>query len=210
MLPSLLPLFPLPNVVLFPEVSLPLHIFEPRYREMLADALEGERLIGMVLLKAGYEAEYEGCPPVYAVGCAGLITHAERLPDGQSNIVLQGLEKFRIVAERDGRPYRRAQVEPLAEWASARVRDPLRGARRRLEALVAPLVERSGAELRIPATIPDEELVNALAQYLPFEAVEKQALLEQDGVLARCEALIDLLEMKQILTSRCQSSAFRH
>jgi Lon protease-like protein len=210
MLPSLLPLFPLPNVVLFPEVSLPLHIFEPRYREMLADALEGERLIGMVLLKAGHEAEYEGCPPVYAVGCAGLITHAERLPDGCSNIVLQGLEKFRVVAEQDGRAYRRAQVEPLAEWASARAREPLRGARRRLEALVAPLVERAGAELKIPATISDEELVNALAQYLPFEAVEKQALLEQDGVLARCEALIDLLEMKQILTSRCQSSAFRH
>jgi uncharacterized protein len=210
MLPSVLPLFPLPNVVLFPEVSLPLHVFEPRYREMLADALEGERLIGMVLLKAGFEAEYEGRPPVYPIGCAGLVTHAERLPDGRSNIVLQGLEKFRVLDERDDRAYRRAHVEPLAEWPSDRAREPLRGARRRLEALVAPLVERAGAELKIPPTISDEELVNALAQYLPLEAVEKQALLEQDGVLARCHALIDLLEMKEILTSRCRSSSFRH
>ena len=73
MLPSSIPLFPLPNVVLFPNVFLPLHIFEPRYRKMIADALEGDRIIGMVLLRPGYEAEYEGRPPIYQVGCAGVI-----------------------------------------------------------------------------------------------------------------------------------------
>ena len=71
-------IFPLPNVVLFPNVFLPLHIFEPRYREMVADALDGDRIIGMVLLRPGWEGDYEGRPPVYPIGCAGLITHAER------------------------------------------------------------------------------------------------------------------------------------
>ena len=77
MLPPTIPLFPLPNVVLFPGVFLPLHIFEPRYRTMTEEALDGDRLIGMVLLKPGYEAEYEGRPPIYPIGCSGLITHAE-------------------------------------------------------------------------------------------------------------------------------------
>ncbi len=77
---DLLPLFPLPNVVLFPNVFLPLHIFEPRYREMVADALASDRLIGMVLLKPGWEHEYEGRPPVYPIGCSGVITHVDQLP----------------------------------------------------------------------------------------------------------------------------------
>ena len=70
---DLLPLFPLPNVVLFPNVFLPLHIFEPRYREMVADAIAGDRMIGMVLLRPGWENNYEGRPPVYPIGCSGLI-----------------------------------------------------------------------------------------------------------------------------------------
>src|SRR5512134_2216313 len=90
MIPSKIPIFPLPNVVLFPKVFLPLHIFEPRYRAMVDDALAGDRIIGMVLLRPGYEANYEGRPPVYAVGCAGSITHAERRDDGRFNIVLHG------------------------------------------------------------------------------------------------------------------------
>ena len=96
MLPAELPIFPLPSVVLFPHVCLPLHIFEPRYREMVGDALRGDRLIGMVLLKAGWESDYEGRPPVYEMGCAGLVSHSERLDDGRYNIVLHGLEKFRV------------------------------------------------------------------------------------------------------------------
>src|SRR3954471_19818881 len=106
MLPPTIPVFPLPNVVLFPTVSLPLHIFEPRYRDMVADALEGDRIIGMSLLQPGYEATYEGRPPVYAVGCAGVITHAERLADGRFNIVLRGIERFRVDAEDASRSYR--------------------------------------------------------------------------------------------------------
>src|SRR5688500_14449531 len=115
MLPSTIPLFPLPNVVLFPNVFLPLHIFEPRYRRMVGDALGGDRIIGMVLLRPGWEANYEGQPPVYAIGCAGLITHAEPRPDGRYSIVLRGLEKFRIVEEDHSREYRVAQVDTLME-----------------------------------------------------------------------------------------------
>jgi len=210
MLPPELPLFPLPDVVLFPDVCLPLHIFEQRYRDMLADALQGDRLIGMVLLKPGYEAEYEGHPPIYPIGCAGLVTHAERLPDGRSDIVLQGLQKFRVLDESRDRSYRRAVVEPIRESLPSGAAAALRDARHRLEALVAPIVERAGGEMKIPPSIPDAELVNALAQYLPLESVEKQALLERDGVIARCESLIELLEMKALLQRSCASSKFSH
>src|SRR5690348_12988240 len=99
---DLLPLFPLPNVVLFPGVSLPLHIFEPRYREMVADALSGDRLIGMVLLRPGFEATDDAHPPIYPLGCSGVITHVEELPDGRYNIVLRGIDRFRVVSEDQG------------------------------------------------------------------------------------------------------------
>src|SRR5436309_832636 len=105
MLPPAIPLFPLPNVVLFPNVFLPLHIFEPRYRAMVADALKGDRIIGMALLRPGYEANYDGRPPVYEVGCAGVITHSQPLADGRYDIVLRGLEKFRITGEANNEPY---------------------------------------------------------------------------------------------------------
>src|SRR5260370_38632494 len=107
-----LPLFPLPNVVLFPNVFLPLHIFEPRYREMVADAVASDRMIGMVLLRPGWDRDYEGTPPVYPLGCSGVITHVEALADGRFNIVLRGLERFRIVEEDRTRGYRRAIVGP--------------------------------------------------------------------------------------------------
>jgi uncharacterized protein len=199
MLPPTLPIFPLPNVVLFPNVFLPLHIFEPRYRDMVADALQGDRIIGMVLLRPGFESDYDGRPPVYAVGCAGLISHAERLPDGRYNIVLRGLEKFRIRSEDDSRSYRLAQIEALVEPMADPDREALRGERRRLEALLVPRAEGRGADSTVPSSMSDDELVNALAQYLELEPVEKQALLERHGLLARCRSLIELLEMKVLI-----------
>jgi hypothetical protein len=208
MLPAQIPIFPLPSVVLFPEVTLPLHIFEPRYREMVGDALAGDRLIGMALLKSGWEAEYEGRPPVYEIGCVGVISHHERLADGRYNIVLQGVDRVRITTETEDRSYRRAFIEPLGDVLAAGERARLHDARQRLETLVAPYTDPSGGELRIPASVPDVELVNALAQYLPLEPVEKQALLEREGPLARCLGLIDLLEMKAIL-SRCATPQYR-
>ena len=201
MLPSLLPIFPLPTVVLFPNVFLPLHIFEPRYRQMIAESLAGDRIIGMVLLRPGYEDDYEGRPPVYATGCSGLITHSERLDDGRYNLVLQGLEKFTIHAEEApaaGRLYRSAVITPVQESVDAGERDELRSQRQRLETLLAPLMA-GNLERSLPAAMPDEDLVNALAQYLEFEPLEKLALLEQRGALARCRTMVDLLEMKSML-----------
>jgi Lon protease-like protein len=201
MLPSTLPIFPLPNVVLFPNVFLPLHIFEPRYRQMVSDALGGERLIGMVLLQPGYETQYENSPAVYEVGCAGLITHVERLADGRFNIVLRGLERFRIVGEEQPSStvlYRRALIVPMSEQEGGRFADVLRSERRKLEALLAPLFSGTPAEHGLPAAMPDEDLINALSQYLELEPIEKQALLERDGPLARCRSLVELLEMKAL------------
>src|SRR5688572_79929 len=115
MLPPTIPIFPLPNVVLFPNVFLPLHIFEARYRIMVKDALEGDRIIGMVLLQPGHEADYEGRPPTFRVGCAGVITHADALADGRFNIVLRGMERFRITGEDPAKTYRLAHVDSLPE-----------------------------------------------------------------------------------------------
>jgi Lon protease-like protein len=165
MLPPTIPIFPLPNVVLFPNVFLPLHIFEPRYRAMVADSLAGDRIIGMSLLQPGFEGNYEGRPAVYLVGCAGVITHAEPLADGRYNIVLRGIEKFRIEDEDATRPYRLARVDAIPEQASEPERATLRQERRRLEAILVAAIERGGGDPKFPPSIPDEDLVNALAQY---------------------------------------------
>jgi Lon protease-like protein len=196
---DLLPLFPLPTVVLFPNVFLPLHIFEPRYREMVADALAGDRMIGMVLLRPGWEHGYEGRPPVYPIGCSGVITHFEKLVDGRYNIVLRGLDRFRIIEEDHSCSYRRGIVESLRERELAVVdRDVLRTQRAKLEALLAPAVEGSGADPKTASAMADEDLVNALAQYLDLEPLEKQALLERDCLRTRAESLVELLEMKMM------------
>ncbi len=191
MLPPVIPVFPLPTVVLFPNVFLPLHIFEPRYREMVADALAGDRLMGIALLQPGWESDYEGRPPMYPIGCAGLITHADRLDDGRYNIILRGLEKFRIAGEEVDRSYRRAHVTPMLETCPDCEREAVRAERHRIEALLAPIEGRM-----LPPDMPDEDLVNALSQYLQLEPLEKQALLERDGLLARSRSLVELLEMK--------------
>jgi uncharacterized protein len=209
---DLLPLFPLPNVVLFPNVFLPLHIFEPRYREMVADALDADRMIGMVLLRPGWDRDYEGRPPIYPIGCSGVMTHVERLADGRYNIVLRGLERFRVVEEHADRPYRRAVVETLHERAlGAGDRDEVRRCRAKLESLLAPaaagdmrerqlgVAKMKGGEAKIPTAMSDQDLVNALAQYLDLEPLEKQALLEQPSLRTRAASLVELLEMKVMI-----------
>jgi uncharacterized protein len=209
---DLLPLFPLPNVVLFPNVFLPLHIFEARYREMVADAIATDRMIGMVLLRPGWERDYDGRPPVYRVGCSGVVTHVERLPDGCYNLVLRGLERFQIVEEDRERSYRRAVIEPVRELPlTDDDRTIIRRQRSKLESMLSPAVEKAGGfpkphtaqgggsktqDSTMPSAMSDEDLVNALAQYLDFEALEKQALLEKANLRTRAESLVELLEMK--------------
>ena len=196
MLPGTISLFPLPNVVLFPDVFLPLHIFEPRYVEMTRAALDDNRLIGMVLAKSG--ADPDEC---YSIGCAGVITHVEEIDGSRYNIVLRGLQKFAIVSEDEisGKPYRIARIEGIPEGAVNK--DALKDQRARLEAL---LVSSGTANFsfRLPPSMPDMEFVHALSQYFGFEAVERQALLEMTDADARCRALIELVEIQVLMGSR--------
>jgi Lon protease-like protein len=207
---DLLSLFPLPNVVLFPNVFLPLHIFEPRYREMVADALSSDRMIGMVLLRPGWDRDYEGRPRIYSVGCSGLLTHNERLADGRYNIVLRGIERFRIIEEDHTLSYRRAAVEPLRDQPlSAADRASIRRQRSKLESILGPQQSSTG-DPRMPASMSDEDLVNALAQYLDLEPLEKQALLEQPCLRTRAESLVELLEMKILMARTPGTSNVAH
>ena len=207
---DLLPLFPLPNVVLFPNVFLPLHIFEPRYREMMSDALASDRMIGMVLLRPGWERDYEGRPPIYPVGCSGVLTHHERLPDGRYNLVLRGIERFRVLDEDQALSYRRAIIEPLREPPlDAADRAAILEQRGKLESMLVPSRSSAG-DPRMPASMSDEDLVNALAQYLDLEPLEKQALLEKASLRARAESLVELLEMKILMARTPGRSSLAH
>ena len=187
-LPPVIPIFPLEVAMLFPGVSRPLYIFEPRYRAMVADALKGDRIIGMATLKPGYEADYGGRPPIYDIGCAGVITDVEDLSGGRYNITLQGIAKFRVTGEDQSRPYRLANVETISEDLNADEKAALHKERERLEVLVT-----KGGDSKVPPGTEDEYLVNMVAQYLQMERARRQELLEMN-VLLRSRALIDAIE----------------
>ena len=143
-LPDIIPVFPLPNVVLFPQIVLPLHIFEPRYREMVRDAARGPRLIGMALLREGWQPDYHGGPPIFTTGTVGEMVRMEELPDGRFNIVLRGLREFVVQRELRRRPYREAVVAWHAPLAG-----PLPpGLRKGITSLVRLYIERLGQEAR--------------------------------------------------------------
>jgi len=208
MLPSTIPIFPMPNVVLFPAVFLPLHIFEARYRQMLSDALRGDRIIGISLLKR-QESNDDAPAAVYPIGCAGLISHAEKLPNGRSNIVLRGIQRFRIGWEEHERTYRRAHIEPLPEKASEAIRTNAHETRTQLETLLAGRLETLDGPSMVPGGMGDEDLVNTLSQYLDLEPVEKQALLERDDIASRSQALIDLIQIRTLATSSSGGSGLQ-
>lgn len=196
-LPARIPLFPLPNVVLFPQVLLPLHIFEPRYREMVRDVAAGDELIGMILLR-GPETPRRG-DDVFRIGCAGRMVRKVELPDGRSNILLRGVREFVAVEQHFDRPYRTGTVE----W-----RAPADGGFR-LEAVMRDaLVERiraaigdggnEGSKLLSDPTLSDEMLVNLFAFALDLPVVEKQGLLEIESLADRARQLLDTLEFHAI------------
>jgi Lon protease-like protein len=192
-LPSEIPLFPLPNVVFFPEVYLPLHIFEERYRAMTRQALGGTRVIGMTILRDGWQDDYEGAPPIYATGCAGAIVHHEPLEDGRFNIVLRGLARFEVEQElTSSEPFRIARVRWLDETDTPRPTAALSRLRRQVETLLLPAVAQG--EMRLPPGMSDEALINAVCQALNVPVVEKVALLEKPDVLLRGRALLPILE----------------
>ncbi len=183
-----IPLFPLPGVVLLPGTLLPLHVFEPRYRAMVADALDGDRTIGMAMLKPGWEAS-PGAPRIYPIGGAGEIVESEALEDGRYNILLEARFRFRVVAETAPDPYRIAQVE---EVCSVPFTEPAEQVRVRDSA--AALFADVAAELSLPP-LPGEELsaerlASEIALRLRYAPSELQSLLETDSLPARFETLV--------------------
>jgi Lon protease-like protein len=192
-LPATIPIFPLQDATLFPNASYPFYIFEPRYRAMIADALKGDRIIGMVTLQPGFEADYEGRPPIFPVGCAGVITAYEELPGGEYNIVLRGLARFRVTGEDNSRPYRLARVVTLSEELDPKETLALSKERQRIDTLLMVLSERFGVDPP-PVGTTDEQVVDQLAQHLPMERVDRQRLLERDDALARAPVVIEVLE----------------
>ncbi len=192
-LPDEIPLFPLPNVVLFPDVYLPLHIFEERYRAMTRQALGGTRLIGMTVLREEPADDHDGAPPIYATGCAGAIVHHEALTDGRFNIVLQGVARFEVQREvRDAAPFRVARVRWHEEPDGSGRHATLTTLRRQVETLLLPAVARG--EVRLPQGLSDQALVNAVCQAIDVPVVEKLALLEKPDVSLRAQALVLILE----------------
>ena len=195
-LPSVIPLFPLPNVVLFPDVPLPLHIFEPRYCAMVCDTREGHGIIGMTLLRGRWQEDYYGNPEIYSVGCAGRIVSSEALPDGKFNILLRGFREFVIEREIEGREYREAEVRWLpASGPSAGLPDDLRRELMgQLRECAALHVEEAARKLIDDPTLGDQLLVNFFCYSLDLPPLDKQGLLEAGSLLTRAQRLVEVLE----------------
>jgi Lon protease-like protein len=194
---SAVPLFPLPGVVLFPQAVLPLHIFEDRYRAMTADALTGDRLIAMALLRPGWEKSYYGRPAIEPVVCVGRILSHERLPDGKYNFLLQGVQRARIVREVGDRPYRQAELRPLEQVPAMEI--DLELERQRLLTLFTetPLgAVGAGRQFRKIVRSPMATPVVAdLAAFTFLDDVPlKQALLEEADVRQRVARTVAALQ----------------
>lgn len=196
-LPERIRIFPLSEVVLFPDTLLPLHIFEPRYRKMLADALAGDRLIGMVLVK-----DPDADPPeVYPVGCAGTIVEHKPFADGRSLVVLKGTVKFRVRREVDaGEPYRVVEAQALYEGPPPM--DKVRAWRKELQECLRELVHAASGEQdsveRIFEKVDLLAMTNSLSSSLPLDVLEKQSLLECPTVEDRQRRLADFLRFKTV------------
>lgn len=197
-------IFPLPNVVLFPSVVTPLHIFEPRYRKMLEDAMDGEGLIGMGLLKRGWEDNYFGNPPIHDTICIGKILDCDPLENGRYNILLKGICRAKIINEHQSEPYRIAAVEPLEDLFSIQPD--------KLDALVMSIVEQYRRFSRattqegeiderpeIRFDLPPEVVSDLVASNLNLESHVRQSLLEEIRVDKRLQMLSQTLRMKNDL-----------
>jgi uncharacterized protein len=199
--PARIPLFPLAGAILLPRAQLPLHIFEPRYREMVRDALAGQGRIGMIQprLTAIEGGEMEPVELFHA-GCLGEIVAAEELDEGRFNIVLHGSNRFRLIAERDlGTAYRQADVD-LAAFDDSE--PPPLGLVQRAE--VEREARRFGDALGLAVDwdavgkLDDEMLVNAIAQVAPFDIGAKQALLEEPTLAGRADLVVQLMQFQRL------------
>jgi Lon protease-like protein len=191
-------LFPLPSLVLFPHIVQPLHIFEPRYRQMTADALDGDRLIALALLQPGWEEDYDNRPPIHEVVCLGRIFNEERLDDGRFNLLLHGLSRARILEETaSGKLYRTARLKVLAEQepseeTARELRVELAKGVRNWIASQNLAVEQLGKLLNSNLSLG--VLCDIFSYSLPLEVERKQQLLAETDVDRRCRQLLHHLE----------------
>jgi hypothetical protein len=190
-----LSVFPLAHAILLPRAHLPLHIFEPRYRALVSDALARDRRIAMIQPRPGEDGD---APALFTIGCVGRIAQVEALPDGRFNLVLEGTTRFRLLHEIEaGTPFRQVMAD-CAEFAADAVDD---GAvlpsvvRADLEREARAFADAQGFQIDWEAVgrLDDETLVNAIAQVAPFDIAAKQALLEASTVDGRADLLSQLL-----------------
>ena len=198
-LPQVIPVFPLPGSILLARGQLPLNIFEPRYLNMVDDAMAGDRIIGLIQPQT---SALEPQPPLARVGCAGRITSFAETSDGRYLITLTGVCRFAVATEMQVRtPYRQARVDFLPYEADLRAPDPAEDFDREpfLSAL-APYLAGRGMDIDwdTARAAPQEALVNSLAMALPFDPPEKQALLEALTLTEREAALTALLRIEAV------------
>ena len=192
----LLPLFPLPNVVFFPRTRIPLHVFEPRYRQMVTDALASDERFAIVLLRPGWEANYYGSPPVHQYGTLGQIEQVVALEDGRYNILLNGQVRVRLIENVRELPYRVARV--IAEPEKPGLPDTAYAQREWLADLSRQYLESLPGNAEVPelATAGLDSLTNALIMSLNLDVEHKQQLLELGDVIARAGRVADELEQR--------------
>jgi Lon protease-like protein len=188
-------IFPLQGAILFPGLQLPLHIFEPRYKALIKDALARDRLIGMIQPRiAQQNTGGEDGVPLFEIGCLGKIGEFEALDDGGFNLVLAGEARFRMLRELDvATPFRQIEAELLSEedqpvLAAIERASFEREARRFADA------QGYAVDWDAVARLDDESLIDGVSQIAPFDAAAKQALLEANGLGARCELLVQLMQ----------------
>jgi Lon protease-like protein len=192
----LVPIFPLPNLVFFPQTRMPLHIFEPRYRQMVADAVAGEMRFGIVLLRPGWEEDYFGAPAVHPWGTLTVIEQAMPLDDGRFNILVRGEVRIRIVDEVSREPYRLARV--VARPEHDRDHDSAYAQRTWLADLSRQYLHYLPEQTAVPEieSVGLEPLTNALIMSLNLDTEEKQRLLELDDLISRAEEVGNELERR--------------
>lgn len=192
------PVFPLAGALLFPRTQLPLHIFEPRYRAMVRDAMAGDQLIAMVQPRDAKDK-----PGLFPVGCIGRIEASEALDDGRFNIVLEGLSRFRIAREADvATPYRQVDADRSAFTADDDEPEPLPiSLRADLEQESRRYADALGyaVDWGAVARLDDEMLVNGIAQIAPFDTGSKQALIEAPDIARRADLLVQFMQFQRMM-----------
>jgi len=198
-IPKIVPVFALPTVVFFPKTYLPLHIFEPRYREMIRDSLKGRQVIAMALLKEGWEKNYYDTPEVYPMGCVGKIVKTQALEDGRYNIVLYGLARVHLKEPFLERSYRQSWIDPAppieqgVQSLSPSLKERLLGHLKDYGKLIGA---QQQMELFLKVEMDDETLVNLFSSELNFTVMEKQFLLEAETLSQQCKRLMELIQFK--------------